>query len=187
MGHPCSGATELAGAGNRVRKGRYVAQTDRQAKLITFFDATACPPSWLAFMAFVEVLWALIQLADIQPPADLVATTDNIVPYLIKTQLAVGQIGLVVAALIAAAISRPHSDLNGIATVIADNFYLLVRPHATDRQRIQVDCMAVPCLEFYPSFFCCPGMGTSTRQRNWPFNSAPSPRRGYWVCSRFAR
>jgi SSS family solute:Na+ symporter len=46
----------------------------------------------------------------------------------------------------AAAMSSLDSDLNSMATVIVDDFYPRLRPHATDRQRLQVGRVAVTVL-----------------------------------------
>ncbi|NOS72763.1 MAG: sodium/solute symporter [Verrucomicrobia bacterium] len=123
-----------------------VAQTDRQAKLSAYFGAIACLPIWLLFLTFGACLWAFFQLTGIPLPAEVLAKTDNIVPYFIKTQLPVGLIGLVVASLMAAAMSSLDSDLNSMATVIVDDFYPRLRPHATDRQRLRVGRAAVTVL-----------------------------------------
>jgi SSS family solute:Na+ symporter len=71
---------------------------------------------------------------------------DNIVPYFIKTQLPIGVIGLVVAALLAAAMSSLDSDLNSMATVIVDDYYARYRPLSTDQQRLWVGRLAVTLL-----------------------------------------
>ena len=123
-----------------------VAKTDRQAKLSAYFGAVACLPIWGLFLTFGAVLWAFFQLTGVTLPAEVLAKPDNIVPYFIKTQLPIGLIGLVVAALMAAAMSSLDSDLNSMATVIVDDFYPRLRPGATDRQRLQVGRAAVTVL-----------------------------------------
>lgn len=123
-----------------------VAQTDRQAKLSAYFGAIACLPVWLMFFLFGACLWAFFQLTGAQLPAEVAAVKDNIVPYFIKTQLPVGIIGLVVAALLAAAMSSLDSDLNSMATVIVDDFYPRLRPQASDRERLRVGRLAVAVL-----------------------------------------
>lgn len=123
-----------------------VARTDRQAKLSAYFGAIACLPVWLMFFLLGACLWAFFQLTGAQLPADVAAVKDNIVPYFIKTQLPVGVIGLVVAALLAAAMSSLDSDLNSMATVIVDDYYARYRPQSTDQQRLWVGRVAVTLL-----------------------------------------
>lgn len=123
-----------------------VAKTDRQAKLSAYFGAIACLPIWLMFFLFGACLWAFFQLTGTQLPAEVAAVKDNIVPYFIKTQLPVGLIGLVVAALLAAAMSSLDSDLNSMATVIVDDYFARLRPQSSDQQRLWVGRMAVGTL-----------------------------------------
>lgn len=120
-----------------------VAKTDRQAKMSAYFGAVACLPIWLLFFVFGACLWAFFQLTGTQLPADVAAVKDNIVPYFIKTQLPVGMIGLVVAALCAAAMSSLDSDLNSMATVIVDDYFARLRPHSSDPQRLWLGRVAV--------------------------------------------
>lgn len=123
-----------------------VARTDRQAQMSAFFGAVACLPVWCMFFFLGACLWAFFQLNGALMPADVAAVKDNIVPYFIKTQLPVGVIGLVVAALLAAAMSSLDSDLNSMATVIVDDFYGRLRPKTTDRQRLRMGRIAVTVL-----------------------------------------
>jgi SSS family solute:Na+ symporter len=123
-----------------------VARTDRQAKIGAFVGAVACLPVWLLFFLLGACLWSFFQLTGAVMPANVAAVKDNIVPYFIKTQLPVGVIGLVVAALMAAAMSSLDSDLNSMATVIVDDYYARLRPHSTDRQRLWLGRMAVALL-----------------------------------------
>jgi SSS family solute:Na+ symporter len=120
-----------------------VARTDRQAKLSAFFGAVACLPVWLMFFLLGAVLWAFFQLNGSPLPAEVAAVKDNIVPYFIKTQLPVGVVGLVIAALLAAAMSSLDSDLNSMATVIVDDFYRRFRPASSDAQRLWLGRAAV--------------------------------------------
>ena len=123
-----------------------IAKTDRQAKLSAYFGAVACLPIWLLFFLFGAVLWAFFQLTAATLPADVAAVKDNIVPYFIKTQLPIGLVGLVVAALLAAAMSSLDSDLNSMATVIVDDYYARLRPDTTDAQRLWLGRIAVTVL-----------------------------------------
>jgi len=123
-----------------------VAQPDRQAKASAYLGAVACLPIWLMFFLFGACLWAFFQLTGTQLPAEVAAVKDNIVPYFIKTQLPVGLIGLVVAALLAAAMSSLDSDLNSMATVIVDDYYARLRPKSSDQQRLWLGRVAVATL-----------------------------------------
>jgi solute:Na+ symporter, SSS family len=123
-----------------------VAKTDRQAQISALFGAIACIPIWCMFFFFGACLWAFFQLTGAVMPADVAAVKDNIVPYFIKTQLPIGIIGLVVAALLAAAMSSLDSDLNSMATVIVDDFYSRIRPESSDVRRLFIGRVTVATL-----------------------------------------
>jgi SSS family solute:Na+ symporter len=113
-----------------------VAKTDRQARTSAFVGAVACLPIWLLFFMLGACLWGFFHVTGHNPPPEVARVKDNIVPYFIKTQLPVGMIGLVVAALLAAAMSSLDSDLNSMATVIVEDYYGKLRPLATDSQKL---------------------------------------------------
>jgi SSS family solute:Na+ symporter len=101
---------------------------------------------WILFFLLGACIWGFFQVTGAHFPADVAAVKDNIVPYFIKTQLPVGVIGLVVAALMAAAMSSLDSDLNSMATVIVDDFYARLRPQSSDRRRLWIGRVAVATL-----------------------------------------
>ncbi len=139
-----------------------VAKSDRQAKAGAYFGALACLPVWLLFFFMGACLWGFFQLTGAQMPQEVAAVKDNIVPYFIKTQLPAGIIGLVIAALIAAAMSSLDSDLNSMATVIVDDFYGRLRPATSDRQRLWVGRMAVTMLGIMSIVFSLLWIGIGT-------------------------
>ncbi len=139
-----------------------VARTDRQAQMGAYLGAIACLPVWLLFFLLGACLWAFFQLTGAQLPGDVASVKDNIVPYFIKTQLPVGVIGLVVAALMAAAMSSLDSDLNSMATVIVDDFYARLRPDSTDRERLWLGRVAVGTLGVLAILFSQLWIGVGT-------------------------
>ena len=123
-----------------------VAKTDRQAQTSAYLGAMACLMVWGIFFLFGACLWGFYQLTGATVPADVSAVKDNIVPYFIKSQLPVGVIGLVIAALIAAAMSSLDSDLNSMATVVVDDYFARLRPRSSDVQRLWVGRFMVAIL-----------------------------------------
>jgi len=115
-----------------------VARTDAQAQRSAYVGAVACLGVWAMFFLFGACLWGFYQLSGAVLPAEVAAAKDNIVPYFIKTQLPAGLIGLVIAALIAAAMSSLDSDLNSMATVIVDDYFARWRPRSSDAARLWV-------------------------------------------------
>jgi SSS family solute:Na+ symporter len=123
-----------------------VARTDRQAQLSAYLGAIACLPVWLLFFVLGACLWAFFQLTGAALPSEVAAVKDNIVAYFIKTQLPIGLVGLVIAALAAAAMSSLDSDLNSMATVIVDDYFARLRPDSSDSQRLWVGRVSVGVL-----------------------------------------
>lgn len=139
-----------------------VAKTDRQAKRSAFVGAIACLGVWGLFFLFGACLWGYYQITGEQLPADVAGVKDNIVPYFIKTQLPVGMIGLVIAALIAAAMSSLDSDLNSMATVIVDDYFARLRPRSADAQRLWVGRVTVAVLGIFSIIFSQLWIGVGT-------------------------
>ncbi len=123
-----------------------IAKTDRAAQRSAFLGAVSCLGVWALFFLFGACLWAFYKLTGATLPPDVAAVQDNVVPYFIKTQLPVGLIGLVIAALLAAAMSSLDSDLNSMATVIVDDYFSRLRPGSTDAQRLWVGRVMVGVL-----------------------------------------
>lgn len=123
-----------------------VARTDREARTSAYIGAIACLPIWLLFFVFGACLWAFFQLGGGELPPEVGAVKDNIVPHFIKTQLPVGMVGVIIAALMAAAMSSLDSDLNSMATVIVDDYYSRLSPEASDHRRLWVGRIAVAVL-----------------------------------------
>lgn len=118
---------------------RYLlARSDEEAVRGATLGVGACIPVWIIFMVLGGLLWGYYQVGSVQIPAEVVANKDQIVPYFIKTQFPIGLKGLMLAALIAAAMSSLDSDLNAMATVVVNDFYTRLRPNAPDRQQLWV-------------------------------------------------
>jgi SSS family solute:Na+ symporter len=139
-----------------------VARTDREAQRSAYLGAISCLLVWGLFFLFGACLWGFYQLTETELPAQVAATKDNIVPYFIKTQLPAGVIGLVIAALIAAAMSSLDSDLNSMATVIVDDYFGRLRPRSSDAQRLWVGRVTVGVLGIFAIVFSMLWIGIGT-------------------------
>ena len=62
--------------------------------------------------------------------------TDQIVPLFTIQAMPVGFAGLVIAAIFASSMSTVASAMNSVATIFTEDFFLKLRPAATDRQRL---------------------------------------------------
>ena len=64
------------------------------------------------------------------------AQNDQIVPLFVTQAMPVGIAGMVIAAIFASAMATVASAMNSVATIFTEDFYLKLRPQATDRQRL---------------------------------------------------
>ena len=116
---------------------RYLtAKDERGAKRAAYIGVSLSVPVWTLFMLIGTMLFVYYQTTTNVLPEGIKA--DEVFPFFIKTQLPVGVVGLVLAALIAAAISSLDSDMNSISAVSVQDYYMRFRPKATDKQRLRM-------------------------------------------------
>jgi SSS family solute:Na+ symporter len=112
------------------------ARDDRAAVKATLTGVLLCVPTWALFMFIGTCLWSFYQLTDFKLPPDVKG--DAVFPFFMKTQLPMGVTGLVLAGLMAAAMSNLSSELNCLSAVAVEDYYRRLRPASTDRQRLIV-------------------------------------------------
>jgi len=116
---------------------RYLtARSDKGAIRAALMGVWLSLPVWTLFMFIGTLLFVYYQVYSNALPADI--RPDAVFPYFIMTKLPIGVTGLVLAALIAAAISSLDSDLNCLAAVGVDDYYKRLRPKSTDTQQLWV-------------------------------------------------
>lgn len=116
---------------------RYLtASSDRDAIQASLTGVILVVPVWTLFMFIGTALWVYYTGGGADLPADLRA--DAVFPYFIMNELPVGVVGLIIAALMAAAISSLDSDLNCLAAVGVDDYYSRIRPNSSDAERTLV-------------------------------------------------
>ncbi|KJD34327.1 sodium transporter [Tamlana nanhaiensis] len=121
---------------------RYLtAKTDKDAKKAAYFGVFASVPVWTLFMLIGALLYVFYNSGGAQLPENL--TADQVFTYFIGTELPVGAVGLVLAALIAAAVSSLDSDMNCLAAVGVQDFYSRFYPNSSDKQRLRVGRLLV--------------------------------------------
>jgi len=114
---------------------RYLtAKTDKGAIRAALMGVFLSVPVWMLFMFIGTALYAYYNLTGEVLPAGMRA--DAVFPYFIMTKLPVGVTGLILSALIAAAISSLDSDMNSLAAVALEDYYMRFKPHATEKQRL---------------------------------------------------
>jgi SSS family solute:Na+ symporter len=98
-------------------------------------------PVWALFMFIGTALFAYYKLSGELLPADI--KPDAVFPLFIINHLPVGVIGLVLAALLAAAISSLDSDLNCLSAIFMEDYYLRFRKNASEGNRLLVSKVTV--------------------------------------------
>ncbi len=117
---------------------RYLTTADeRQAARAIWINALLIIPSAVVFFGLGTTLWVYYRAnpALLDPAME---QGDRIFPWFIVTQLPVGMSGLVIAGLLAAAMSTLDSSLNSMATAIVTDFYRRLRPIASDRRCLRL-------------------------------------------------
>ena len=102
---------------------RYIAaKTDGEAVKSMFSGAMLYLPVSAVFVAIGTLLWAWVQANPGVVPAETLAKSDAVFPWFIVHRLPTGVSGLLVAAIVAAAMSTVSTTLNGGATVLLEDY-----------------------------------------------------------------
>lgn len=116
---------------------RYLtAKSDKEAKKASVLGVLMVVPVWTLFMFIGTALFAFYSLEVNLLPDGI--RDDAVFPHFIMTKLPVGVVGIIISALLAAAISSLDSDLNCLSAVGVDDFYKKLRPESTDKQQVVV-------------------------------------------------
>lgn len=114
---------------------RYLAaKNDKDAKKAAYIGVFASVPVWALFMLIGSLLFVFYNASGASLPDGL--STDQAFIYFIGTELPVGAVGLVLAALIAAAVSSLDSDMNCLAAIGVEDFYQRLKPNCSDKDRL---------------------------------------------------
>lgn len=116
---------------------RYLAaKDDRSAKKAAYIGVGLSVPIWTLFMFIGTGLFVFYKTTGYVLPEGINA--DAVFPHFIATQLPVGIKGLVISALAAGAISSLDSDMNCLAAIGVQDYYVRFKPSATDKQRLRL-------------------------------------------------
>ncbi len=114
---------------------RYLtAKSDKSAIRASLMGVLLCVPVWALFMFIGTGLFAFYKVTAASLPPDV--TAEGVFPHFILTQIPVGLTGLIISALIAAAISSLDSDLNCLSAIGVEDYYVRFKPNSTDKQRL---------------------------------------------------
>ena len=118
---------------------RYLcARNSRQATLALLTSGVVVSAQFALFLLIGTMLFVFYQKVAVLPP-EVAAKADRVFPHFIVTQLPNGLIGLVVAAIFAAAMSTLSSSLNSLsATAVTDFYRPLFAPDKSDHHYLNV-------------------------------------------------
>ena len=109
-----------------------VAKSDEAASRAAFVSAVLCVPVFVTFMFAGACLAGFFALAHVPPPP----VPDSAMPYFLAHYMPVGLLGLVVAAILAAAMSTVSADLSSVGTVLTTDYFLHFYPRSSDAARL---------------------------------------------------
>lgn len=116
---------------------RYLtAKSDKEAKKATYLGVLLSVPAWTLFMFVGTCLFVYYHIHAGSLPVGI--KDDEVFPYFIATEMPIGITGLIVAALVAGAISSIDSDVNCISAVVVEDYYSRIFKKATDKQKLRV-------------------------------------------------
>ncbi len=114
---------------------RYLtAKSDKNAIRASLMEVLLCVPVLTLFMFIGTVFFAFYKVTQIALPAGI--TAEGVFPHFILTQIPAGLTGLIISALIAAAISSLDSDLNCLSAIGVEDYYVRFKPNSTEQQRL---------------------------------------------------
>jgi len=114
---------------------RYLAaKSNRDAVKASLIGVFLSVPVWALFMFIGTALFSFYQMN----PDGLIENVrpDAVFPIFIANELPVGLTGLIISALIAAAISSLDSDMNCLSAVLTEDFYGRLKKNVNDRQKL---------------------------------------------------
>ena len=109
---------------------RYLtARTDKAAVKASLMGIFLTVPVWMLFMFIGTALYVFYT----QQPLPQGVPADGVFPYFIMTRLPVGLAGLIIAAMISAAICSLSADLNSLAAVGVEDYYKKIQKNKEDK------------------------------------------------------
>ena len=109
---------------------RYLtAKTDKSAIRASLMGILLTVPVWMIFMFIGTALFVYYR----QNPLPAGLMPEAVFPYFIKNELPAGVVGLVLSAMISAAICSLSADLNSLAAVGVEDYYKKARPGRADK------------------------------------------------------
>ena len=126
-------AVQKYGTDQTVVQRYLTARTDRSAIKASLMGILLTVPVWILFMLIGTALFVFYK----QNPLPQGMRADAVFPYFIMSELPPGVIGLILAAMISAAICSLSADLNSLAAVGIEDYYKKFKPGKSDKHYLR--------------------------------------------------
>lgn len=126
-------AVQKYGTDQTVVQRYLTAKTDKSAIRASLMGILLTVPVWMIFMFIGTALFVFYQ----QQPLPEGMRAEAVFPYFIKTRLPIGVVGLVLSAMISAAICSLSADLNSLAAVGVEDYYKKARKQRSDKHYLK--------------------------------------------------
>jgi SSS family solute:Na+ symporter len=132
---------------------RYLlAPSSKQASRALWVSVLLLGVVWVLFMTVGVLLWVFYHNQPSLLPDAVRAKPDQVLAYFIGHQLPAGVTGLILAGIFAASMSTLSSDLNSLASLLAEDFYGKLVKQGTDRRRLLFSRLSVLAAGFLSIF-----------------------------------
>ena len=129
-------AIQKYGADQTIVQRYLTAKSDKDAIKASVLGIAITVPVWTVFMFIGTALFSFYALNSVGLPEGI--KSDAVFPHFITTQLPPGLVGLILSALIAAAISSLDADLNCLAAVGVDDYYKRLYPNSSGKDQLRM-------------------------------------------------
>ncbi|HKD45315.1 MAG TPA: sodium:solute symporter [Candidatus Angelobacter sp.] len=116
-----------------------VARNERDSKTALLSSGLVILAQFSLFLLFGAGLWVFYRVF---PPATRFSSADRVFPTFIVDHIPRGMAGLLIAAILAAAMSNLSAALNSLSSTTMIDFYLRVKPQTTDQTRLRLSRVA---------------------------------------------
>jgi len=115
------------------------ARSERQSKIALLFSGVAI---FFQFSLFLLIGTMLFVYYSLFPPSVAFVRTDTIFPSFVVTSMPHGISGLLISAILAAAMSNLSAALNSLSSTAIVDFYARLRPRSTEARRVRLSRLA---------------------------------------------
>lgn len=126
-------AVQKYGTDQTVVQRYLTAKTDKSAIRASLMGILLTVPVWTIFMLIGTALFVFYK----QHPLPGGLRAEAVFPYFIKTRLPAGVVGLILSAMISAAVCSLSSDLNSLAAVGVEDYYKKAKPNRSDKHYLR--------------------------------------------------